>query len=384
MNNQPPLLQTMDLAVGYTAGSKRTATIASRLALEIPAGRLICLLGPNGSGKSTLLRTLSGLQPALAGRISIMGTDAAKLKPAQLARKISLVLTDPVRHSNLTVEALVSLGRYPHSGWLGVLDEEDRSIIAWAMQVTGIDSFYDRKVSTLSDGENQKVMLARALAQDTPLLMLDEPTAHLDLPSRIQLMRMLHQLARDTHKGILLSTHELDLALQVADEVWLMQMADPRLQAAQAGTSLQKGAPEDLVLNGTFEATFEKDGIVFDKMTGNFRMHEGGKGGVRLFGEGAVAFWTRRALLRRGFTVSMEGAAGTDATARPEMSERAKSGAAATVRPGVAAGPADHTVRIREDNGRTSWILEHTEVTQEHTSIASLLDALDTNKNQHT
>src|SRR5882762_7905511 len=193
MDNRSPLLQTTDLAAGYRSRRKVTP-VAGPLDLGIYTGQLICLLGPNGSGKSTLLRTLAGLQPALKGTIEIAGTGAGKLKPSQLARKISLVLTDPIRYSNLTVWSLVALGRYPYTDWLGMLSEADKAIIAWAIEATGIEAFLDRKVATLSDGESQKVMLARALAQDTPLMMLDEPTAHLDLPSRIQLMQLLHRL----------------------------------------------------------------------------------------------------------------------------------------------------------------------------------------------
>jgi iron complex transport system ATP-binding protein len=145
----------------------------------------------------------------------------------------------------------------------------------------------------LSDGERQKVMLARALAQDTPLMMLDEPTAHLDLPSRIQIMQLLHKLARTTQKGILLSTHELDLALQGADEIWLLQNGE-----------LQKGVPEDLVLNGTFAAVFDKEGIHFDQNTGSFNIHAGNTKKIGLTGEGAAFFWTRRALQREGFEIA--------------------------------------------------------------------------------
>lgn len=335
MNDKLPLLQTMNLAVGYASGSKKTTTIAGPLAVEIHPGQLICLLGPNGSGKSTLLRTLAGLQHALEGTIEIAGTVSGKLKPAQLAKKISLVLTDSVRGSNLTVYSLVALGRYPYSSWLGILDDADRAIIAWAIEATRVESFLNRKVATLSDGESQKVMLARALAQDTPLMMLDEPTAHLDLPSRIQLMRLLHQLAKETNKGILISTHELDLALQVADEVWLLQ----------AGGKFNKGVPEDLVLNGTFETAFDKEGILFDKTTGNFNIHQGNGKNITLTGEGASAFWTKRALQRQGFTVT-------------------------------AHQPTAHTIRILEESGRTSWILEHKSHTQKHETIGGLLNAL--------
>ncbi|HTI08963.1 MAG TPA: ABC transporter ATP-binding protein [Puia sp.] len=333
MNNQLPLLQTMNLAAGYVSGAKKLP-IAGPLAVDIHAGQLICLLGPNGSGKSTLLRTLAGLQPLLEGTIKIAGTDIHKLKPAQLAQKISLVLTDPVRNSNLTAYSLVALGRYPYSNWLGVLGEEDRVVINQAIEAAQVESLLDRKVSTLSDGENQKVMLARALAQDTPLMMLDEPTAHLDLPSRIQLMRLLHQLARQTNKGILVSTHELDLALQVADQVWLLQ----------TGGRLSSGTPEDLVLNGTFEAVFDKEGIFFDKTTGAFNMYEGHSKKIGLTGEGAPAFWTKRALQRQGFVIDK-------ATETP-------------------------SVRVVEEDGRIRWLLQHPGQQQEYDTIAGLLQAL--------
>jgi len=297
MSDPQTLLTTHQLVAGYHVGG-RSITIAGPLSVSMQAGQMICLLGPNGAGKSTLMRTLSGLQPALGGNIDILGDGGASLRsPGRLARKISLVLTDPIRHSNLSVYSLVALGRYPYSGWLGTLNEEDRRIITWAMEVTGIGTYAERKVGTLSDGERQKVMLARALAQDTPLMMLDEPTAHLDLPSRIQIMQLLHKLARTTQKAILLSTHELDLALQVADEVWLLQ---------KAGGRLEKGVPEDLVLNGTFEAVFDKEGIHFDKDTGSFHIHAGNSKRIGLTGEGAAAFWTKRALQREGFEVTIQ------------------------------------------------------------------------------
>src|SRR6187402_3156760 len=188
MDNQSPLLQARGLAIGYGSGSRNTCRISGPLDLAIHAGKMICLLGPNGSGKSTLLRTLSGLQPSLSGTIE-MGAAGARLSPARLAKQISLVLTEPVRDNNLTVYALVALGRYPHSNWLGILNDADKAMVGQALEATGMSRYAERKMSTLSDGESQKAMLARALAQDTPLMMLDEPTAHLDLPSRIQLMQ---------------------------------------------------------------------------------------------------------------------------------------------------------------------------------------------------
>lgn len=289
VNAATSLLSARHLQTGYRTGARKIVVADSLPELLLQPGQLICLLGPNGSGKSTLLRTLSGLQPPLGGEIHIEGID--RWTPAAVARKIGLVLTDRVTGNNLTVASLVALGRYPWSGWLGGLGAADRERIEWAIGATGIGSLRDRKIHTLSDGQSQKVMLARALAQDTPILMLDEPTAHLDLPSRILLMRLLHQLARETRKAVLLSTHELDLALQIADIVWLLQ----------SGGQLRSGAPEDLVLNGSFESAFAEEEVVFDKGSGNFLIYTPQDKPVRLTGEGLALFWTRRALRRAGF-----------------------------------------------------------------------------------
>jgi iron complex transport system ATP-binding protein len=294
MEAQTSLLHTSALAIGYKAGKGTSKVIAGPLNLELHAGQLVCLLGPNGCGKSTLLRTISGLQQPLKGEIILDGAALNKLKPAQIAKKISLVLTDNVRAGNLDVYSLISLGRYPYSGWLGILTEQDKLIIEQAIKATDTGAFIGRKMDSLSDGECQKVMLARAMAQDTPLIILDEPTAHLDLPSRIQLMRLLHQLAKETNKAILLSTHELDLALQVADQIWLMSN----------GGQLDAGLPEELVLNGAFQHAFEKDGIVFDAASGTFNIHYAGKRDIKVTGEGVAAFWTKKALVRNGFSIS--------------------------------------------------------------------------------
>jgi iron complex transport system ATP-binding protein len=338
------LLRAHNLQTGYRSGAKRIVVSAALPELLLQPGQLICLLGPNGSGKSTLLRTLGGLQPPLGGEIHIDGID--RWTPAALARKISLVLTDRVRGNNLTVDSLVALGRYPYSGWLGALNEADMAAVEWAIGATGITGLRGRKVNTLSDGEAQKMMLARALAQDTPILMLDEPTAHLDLPSRIRLMRLLHQLAGQTRKGILLSTHELDLALQIADEVWLLQEGGP----------LHRGAPEDMVLNGVFESAFAKEDIVFDKEAGTFAIHSGQGRPIALSGGSAAAvFWTERALRRKGFSVIREIAASS------VPSEEAF---------------APILICLSEEGGRTNWNLEFEGSVLQFDSITLLLRAL--------
>jgi len=335
--NSTPLLLTRSLQTGYRSQGKKIVVSGQLPELTIKAGRLICLLGPNGSGKSTLLRTLAGLQPALGGEVAVGGKTG--LSSGALARQISLVLTDRIGGSNLNVSSLVALGRYPWSGWLGVLSDGDRDIIRRGIAAADIGELLERKVHTLSDGESQKVMLARALVQDTPILMLDEPTAHLDLPSRIRLMRLLHQLAREMNKGILLSTHELDLALQVADEVWLLQNVGP----------LHKGAPEDLVLGGVFEAAFEKEDVHFDRATGVFRIHREGSRRIRLIvtataGGALAAFWTRRALQREGFTVAEE--------------------------------DSGDAIVIGEQGGRPIWVLDAGGGGRQYNSVEALIEAL--------
>ncbi|WP_207421251.1 ABC transporter ATP-binding protein [Desertivirga brevis] len=286
------LLSIEGLTIGYKNGSKKVR-VAGPLNISMKAGELVCLLGPNGAGKSTLIRSIAGLQDPFEGTVQIEGTLLSNLKPIEIATKLSVVLTDPVRSSNLDVYSLISLGRNPYSGWLGRLGKKDREIIRQSIAATHLEGFLDRKIGQLSDGESQKVMLARALAQDTPLIVLDEPTAHLDLPSRIEMMRLLHRLAKETNKAILVSTHELDLALQVADKIWLLK---------KDGT-LDAGLPEDLVLNEVFEKAFEKNGILFDRESGTFNIHEEGQKSINLKGRGAAAFWTKRALVRNGFVV---------------------------------------------------------------------------------
>ncbi|MBE9466414.1 ABC transporter ATP-binding protein [Dyadobacter subterraneus] len=293
--NDTPLLSARNLTIGYKTGKREPRIVSEALNLDLWPGQLVCLLGPNGAGKSTLMRTLSGLQPALSGEIIIDNESLVNLKPVDLAQKLSLVLTERIEAGNLTVRELVALGRTPYTGWLGTLSEIDKKKIDWSMDATDTKRYGERRMNELSDGERQKVMLARALAQDTKLILLDEPTAHLDLPNRVEMMRLLHNLARQTNKAILLSTHELDLALQAADKLWLMH----------PDGKLVSGVPEDLVLNGSFEAAFIKNGFHFDRNTGTFTIHkEASSTPIYLRGKSNLVFWTKRALQREDFVVS--------------------------------------------------------------------------------
>ena len=286
------VLETFDLEIGYKTKGKLKA-VAKHIHLKLNRGQLTCLLGPNGAGKSTLIKTLCGLLPPIQGYINLCNDDLSKLPPHEIALYLSLVLTDRVE-TEISVYDVVALGRAPYTDWRGKLSDQDRERIRWGIQLTGIEKFIHQKINELSDGERQKVMIARALTQDTALIILDEPTAHLDLPNRVEVFRLLRTLAHQTNKGILLSTHELDLALQAADTIWMMQ----------PGESLRTGVPEDLVINGTFESVFQREGLDFNKSTGAFQFHPKGIHPVELIGSGSLTFWTQKALERKGFCIS--------------------------------------------------------------------------------
>jgi len=292
-----PVLSTTNLTVGYHIPRKSTSAVVEHITVDLLAGELVCLIGPNGAGKSTLMRTLAGMQAPLAGTIRLMGDDLKSLKPRELARRFSIVLTERVDVGVLSAYTLVALGRYPYTGWMGELRPEDEQVVQQAIAAVGAADLADRNVGELSDGERQKIMIARALAQEPVVMLLDEPTAYLDLPRRAELMAMLRRLARETGRAILLSTHDLDLALRNADRIWLL----PK------GGSLHVGAPEDLVLSGAFEAAFKGEGVQFDAYTGAFRSDNLAAGMVDLHGEGLPALWTVRALEREGFCVVQGG-----------------------------------------------------------------------------
>ncbi|MBE9260494.1 ABC transporter ATP-binding protein, partial [Dolichospermum sp. LEGE 00246] len=291
------ILKTHNLTIGYKTSQKTIRNVASNISTSLQTGELVCLLGPNGAGKSTLLRTLAGMQPPIAGEVKLLEDDIYKLPPQELAKRLSLVLTEKIDVGMLSAYALVTMGRYPYTDWWGKLSSEDENIINWAIKSVGAVNLAQRNVSELSDGERQKIMIARALAQSPMVMLLDEPTAFLDLPRRVEIMQLLRQLARDTNQAILLSTHDLDLALRLADKIWLL---------GNNGI-LHVGAPEDLILSGAFADTFRSEGVEFNIFSGEFNLNIPYKGEVKLIGEGVAAIWTIRALERVGFTVLQGG-----------------------------------------------------------------------------
>ncbi|MFR9524114.1 MAG: ABC transporter ATP-binding protein [Rikenellaceae bacterium] len=276
------------LSIGY-----RERCVISNINATIYSGELTSLLGANGVGKSTLLRTMTANQPKLGGDIYYNGQELSTYSQKSLSKMIGIVLTERVTIKNITVFELVSFGRSPYTGFWGSISEQDKKIIKESLQLVGIEHLANRMVQTLSDGERQKAMIAKALSQQTPIILLDEPTAFLDFPSKVEIMQLLHRLSRLTRKTIFMSTHDLDLALQISDRIWLMD--------GQRGVNT--GIPEDLALDGSLSNFFERKGIAFDPCTGLFRVDNSISLEVELIakkGNDNRAQMVRKALLRCG------------------------------------------------------------------------------------
>ena len=292
--NSQLLISTNDLAIGYIDPKRGRHVLHSGINVKLNAGEFACLLGPNGSGKSTLLHTLCGFIPALGGDVFIGDSLVTSISNKEMSRLVSVVLTERIEVANMTVFDLVSLGRSPYTGFFGQMKSRDVKKVKEAIAAVGLNDFEDRPLTQMSDGERQKALIAKALVQETPLIVLDEPTAFLDLPSRIELMDLLRKLSHERNKGILLSTHDLDLALQMADKIWLLAK----------GKKMESGTPEDLVLTNEFRRFFEREGILFDNSTGQFTVDKRNLKSIRVIGKGIEYKWVSRALARKGFEAS--------------------------------------------------------------------------------
>lgn len=286
------------LDIGYPG-----RTVARGLTLEVQPGEVVALIGPNGTGKTTLLRTLSGLLSPLRGTISLLGDRLDTLSSRERARRLGVVLTERPQTGWLTGFDLASAGRYPHTGWTGRVSAQDSVIVDEALARVGAAAFRDRPVADLSDGERQRVMVARALAQQPRLLLLDEVTSYLDLPRRVAFFAMLAELAAHYGYAVVISTHELELALRAADRLWLFD-----------GNALLDGAPEDLILSGDFARVFAADAVTFDAGAGHFELRRPTQRVVALVGDGMRAAWTRRALERVGIGIDPAAATSIEAS----------------------------------------------------------------------
>lgn len=288
-----PLVVLENVSIGY--GNAKI--VARKLSATIECGRVVCLLGSNGTGKSTLIRTLCGFQHALEGQIVLNDKPLSAYSPQKLSKELSVVLTDKVDIANATVEEFVAYGRSPYTNFLGQLTDDDKTIVETAMVNCRIIHKRNEYIANLSDGEKQKAVIAKSIAQNTPLIILDEPTAFLDLPARVEIMQLLRMLAVKANKAILMSTHDMDLALQMADKLWILHKNGP----------ITEGCPEDLLLSGSFNTLFGESNITFDIKTGLFKVFHDYKYVLPVKGHGFHYTLLRRAFARNGINLVQAG-----------------------------------------------------------------------------
>ena len=296
-DSAPPVLAARALSAGY--GRRRPVPVLEDLDLEARPGQLIALLGPNGAGKSTLLRTLAGLQRPLAGRVELGGESLSRLSAGERARRLAVVLTDPIDAAQLSARDVVGLGRAPHAGFSGRLSREDAGVVDRAFRRASAEHLAERRLSSLSDGERQRVMIARALAQAPSVMLLDEPTAFLDLPARAETTALLRRLAHREGLATIIATHDFEAALRHCDALWLIC----------PGGRIAVGAPEDLALDGALARVFGDRALTFDPSRMSYESDRGAHGfAVAVEGGGLAADLARFALRRAGCEVA-DGAA---------------------------------------------------------------------------
>jgi iron complex transport system ATP-binding protein len=291
MSMEGIIAETRALAVGYRNG-KRVTAVMKGLSLCARRGELVALIGRNGTGKSTLLRTLAGIQQPLGGEILLDGSTLGEIGSSRLPRVVSFVSTEPVALRNIKVREVVALGRFPYTNWIGTLTAADEEAVDAALEATGVAELAGRSIDSISDGEKQRTLVARSLAQDTGLLVMDEPTAFVDLPSRYGIVSLLRRLTREKGKCVIYSTHDLDTAINEADRIWLM-----------TGEGISEGAPEDLILTGRLARAFESPLLSFSVNDGTFSFVRNRDTVIALDGRGRAAKMTARALARCGYTI---------------------------------------------------------------------------------
>ena len=290
--NRIQILSLDSLIIGYSTG-KYKKVLLSPLNASASKGELVAVIGRNGIGKSTLLRTISGLQPPLGGTVLVSGINSREYSRQGLAQKVGFISTEIVKIANMSVYELVSLGRFPYTNWLGKIEIRDHEIIMDSIEKTGMHHLYNRNISELSDGERQRAMVARVLAQDTEIMIMDEPTAFLDIKSKYEIVHLMHELTDKKGKTIIFSTHDLNIAISQADKIWLT--LDERLI---------EGAPEDLIMAGSFDNLFDSSVVGFNSTDGSFSFRRKERGAINVEGDGNKRYWTEKAIIRAGFSVS--------------------------------------------------------------------------------
>ncbi len=292
-----PVISAQHLDIGYHTGGDGIKRVHTDLNIALYAGELTCLLGANGAGKSTLLRTLSGAQPSLAGDVCINDKPLKDISRHILSQTIGVVLTDKTAIGGLTVREVVALGRQPHTGFFGILTSHDKQVVEDSLEACGIADKGTRYMASLSDGERQKVMIAKALAQECPIVLLDEPTAFLDIVSRIEVMSLLHRIATEHNRAILLSTHDIEQALVLSDRLWLLSRE----------SGLTSGVTEDLILSGCLNNLFPHSDIHFDPLHGSYypTVHRHKSATVVCHDE-TLLHWAINLLNRNGYGASFD------------------------------------------------------------------------------
>lgn len=293
MNREPGFnIELENLSVGYEQPGGTPLEILKGINFSATQGEMVALIGCNGIGKSTLLRTLAGFQNYFSGKVKINNNELSQVGAKEMARIMSFVSTENIRVANMTVFDLVAFGRFPYTNWMGRLTENDRREVDEAIEKVGLRGFENRQITRISDGERQRAMIARAVAQDTPVIFLDEPTAFLDVSNKYEIFHLLQVLTKERGKTIVLSTHDLNIALREVDKLWIV---------TEEGTF--QGAPEDAVLNGWLGQLFKNEHIGFDLQEGEYFFKKEFKAKVKVEGEGLPMIWTLRALNRLGYQI---------------------------------------------------------------------------------
>lgn len=314
MKEYPLIAEAHGLSIGYRGKHGANVVVHSGIDFSLYGGELVCLLGANGAGKSTLLRTMAAVQPALFGDITLMGHLCKSYGERERSRLIGIVLTERTHAGGLTVRELVSLGRQPYTGFFGRLGKTDNEKIDYAIQAVGMWNKAGSYVAELSDGERQKAMIAKALVQECPLILLDEPTAFLDIVSRIEIMTLLHRLAVEEHRAILLSTHDVEQALALSDRLWLLSRE----------RGLVCGNTEDLILSHSMDELFPHEEICFDLLHGGYSpVVHGDKSLLLTATDEILLHWTLNALNRNGWLGTVDTDGGEVAGRLPRLEVRA-------------------------------------------------------------
>ncbi len=289
------MLSTGDLTIGYSSRSGKSV-LHTGLNLKLYESDFVCLIGPNGCGKSTLIRTLGGLQTPLGGTITVRDKKLSNLSNTERSRLITTVLTDRIAAEHITVEEIVALGRYTYTNWFGGLSGQDKNHVRHAIQKTGLSGYGERKLSTISDGERQRAFIAKALASDAPVFLLDEPTAHLDVSNRVEILTLLRNLTISSGNTCLVSTHDLDLALQLADEIWLMLP--------------KKGVicctPEEIIRQNYLDKVFGNKTLFFNAESGNFALRKKTLHTIQIKENSSIPDYALKSFERLGFSLNNE------------------------------------------------------------------------------